>query len=55
MCLKSDTFVSECSEVTCLVKNESSMYVGGDGAKELVLICDHVHFSSENEWTKDCL
>ncbi len=29
------------------------MYFGDDGGKELVIICDHVHFSRENEWTKD--
>ncbi len=30
------------------------MYIGDDGAKELVVICDHVHFSHKNEWTQDC-
>ncbi len=36
VCLKNDIFVSECSEDMCL---------GDNGAKELVIICDHVHFS----------
>ncbi len=36
MCLKNDIFVSECSEDMCFVKNGSSMYLGDDGAKELV-------------------
>ncbi len=54
MCLKNDIFVSECSEDMCLVKNESNMYLGEDGARELVIICDHVHFSCKNEWTQDC-
>ncbi len=30
------------------------MYLGDDEVKELVLICDHVHFSCKNEWTKNC-
>ncbi len=30
------------------------MYVGDYGEKELVIICDHVHFSQKNEWTQDC-
>ncbi len=25
-----------------------------DGTKELVRICDHVHFSRKNKWTQDC-
>ncbi len=54
MCLKNDVFVSECSEGMCLVKNGSSVYLGDDWAKELVIICDHVHFSHKNEWTQDC-
>ncbi len=37
----------------CLLKNRSHMYLGDNGAKELVIICDHVHFSRKNEWTKD--
>ncbi len=50
-------FVSKCSEATCLscLKNGSNMYLGDDGAKELVKICDHVHFCHKNEWTQDCL
>ncbi len=55
MCLKNVIFVSECSKEMCLVKNGSSMYVGDDGTKELVIICDHVHFSRKSEWTNDCL
>ncbi len=47
-------FVSECSEDMCLVKNGSNLYLGDDGAKELVIICDRVHFSHKNEWTQDC-
>ncbi len=38
--------------VSC--ENGSSMYRGDDGVKELVKICDHVHFSHKNEWTRDC-
>ncbi len=48
------TLVSECSEDMCLVKSRSNLYLGGDGTKELVKICDHVHFSHKNEWTQDC-
>ncbi len=47
-------FVSECSEDMCLVKNGSNMHLGDDGAKELVIICDHVHFSLKNKGTQDC-
>ncbi len=36
------------------VKNGSSMYLGDDGAKELVLICNHVHFFHKNELTYNC-
>ncbi len=46
--------MSECSEDMCLVKNGSSMYLGDNGAKELVIICDHVYFFHKNEWTRDC-
>ncbi len=45
MCLLNAIFVSECSGDMCLVKNESSMYLDDYGAKELVIICDRVHFS----------
>ncbi len=38
----------------CLVKNGSNMYLGHDEAKELVIICDHIHFFPKNEWTQDC-
>ncbi len=38
----------------CLVKNGSSVYLDDDGVKELVIICDQVHFSYKNEWIKDC-
>ncbi len=38
-------FVSECLEDMCLVKNGSNMYLGDVGAKELIIICDHVNFS----------
>ncbi len=31
------------------------MYLGDDGMKELVIICDHIHFSHKNEWTASCL
>ncbi len=51
--LKNVIFVSEWSEDTCLVKNGSNMYLGDDGEKELVIICDHVYFFHRNEWTKD--
>ncbi len=30
------------------------MYFGENRSKELVMICDHVHFSHNNEWTQDC-
>ncbi len=30
------------------------MYLGDDGVKSLVVICDRVHFSHKTEWTKDC-
>ncbi len=46
--------VLECSEDMCLAKDESNMYLGDDGAKELVIICDQVHFSHKNEWTQGC-
>ncbi len=36
------------------VKSGSNKYLGDDGAKELVIIYDHVHFSCKNKWTKDC-
>ncbi len=52
MCLKNTIFVSECLEDVCLVTNESNMYLGDDEAKELVIICDHVHFSHKSEWTQ---
>ncbi len=35
-------------------KNGSNMYLGDNGLKELVIICDHVHFSHKNGWTQDC-
>ncbi len=54
VCLKNAIFVSECSEDMCLVKNGSNLYLGDDEEKELVTICDHVHFSHKNEWTQDC-
>ncbi len=48
-------FVSECLEDACLVKkNGSILYLGNDGVKELVIICDYVHFFCKNEWTQDC-
>ncbi len=31
------------------------MYLDDDRVKDLVIICDHVHFSHKNERTKDCL
>ncbi len=51
MCLKNAIFVSE---DMCLVENGSNMYLSDDGVKELVIICDHIHFSYKNEWTQDC-
>ncbi len=51
---KNAIFVSECSEM-CPVKNGSNMHLVDDGAKELVIICDHVHFSHKNEGTQDSL
>ncbi len=38
----------------CPVKNGSNMYLGDDGVKALVIICDRVHFSLKNEKTQDC-
>ncbi len=52
MCLKNDIFLSECSGNSCLLKNGSSMFLDDNGAKELLIICDHVHFSHKNELTK---
>ncbi len=46
--------MSECSEDVCLVKNGSNTYLGDAGAKELVIICDHGHFSHKNERSRDC-
>ncbi len=40
MWLKNDIYVSECSEDISLVKNGSILYLGDDGANELVIICD---------------
>ncbi len=42
--------MSECLEEMCLVKNGSHMYVGEDGAKELVIISSY-----KNKWTASCL
>ncbi len=53
MCLKNAIFMFECSEDKRLVKNWSTTYLGDDEAKELVIICDHSHFSCEDKWTKD--
>ncbi len=53
-CLNNVILVSECSEDMCLMENGSNVYLGDDGVKELVIICDHVHFSHKNEWTQDC-
>ncbi len=33
---------------------KSSVYLGDDGAKELVIIYDHLYFSRKNELTQDC-
>ncbi len=52
VCLKNVIFVSECLEDTSLVKNGSNMYLSHDGVKELVIICDHVHFCYRNEMTQ---
>ncbi len=35
------------------VSEKCHMYLGDDGAKELVLMCDHVDFSHKNKWTED--
>ncbi len=40
--LKIAMFVSECSEDVCLVKNGCDIFFGDSGAKELVIISDHV-------------
>ncbi len=36
-------FVSECSE------DGSNKYLGDNGAKELVIIGNHIHFSDKND------
>ncbi len=54
MCLENVIFVSECSKDMCLVKNGSNTYFGNDRVKELVIICDHAHFSHKMEKTQDC-
>ncbi len=54
MCLKKDIFVSECSEDMCLVKNGSNMYLGDDGAKESVIICEGIYLSRKNNRTQAC-
>ncbi len=46
--------MSECSEDMCFVKNGSNMYLGDDGMKEMIIICDHVYFSHKTGWTQDC-
>ncbi len=38
----------------CLVKNGSSVCLGDDGLKELIIICDCGYFFHKNEWTEDC-
>ncbi len=40
--------MSECSEDLCLVKNGSNMYFGDEWTKELITVCDHVHFSRKS-------
>ncbi len=47
-------FLNQNVQKICLVKNDSSMYPGDNGAKELVVICDHVYFFHKNEWTQNC-
>ncbi len=54
VCLKNVIFVSKCSKDVCLVKNGSNMYLGDNWKKKYVIICDHVNFFHENEWTQDC-
>ncbi len=54
MCLKNVILALECAEDICLVKNGSNMYLGEAEVKELVIICDHIHFSHKNKWTPDC-
>ncbi len=44
--------MSECLIDMCLAKIVTNLYPGDDEAKDLVLICDHVHFSHKNKWTK---
>ncbi len=47
--IKSPDFISECLEDMRLMKNGSKMYLCDDEAKELVIICGHVHFFRKNE------
>ncbi len=55
ICLSENVIlVSECLEDVCFVKNGSNMYLGDDGTKELVIICDHIHLSHKNERSQDC-
>ncbi len=51
MHLRNAIFESEFLEDMCLVNNGSNMYLGDDGVKELLIICDHVYLSHKNEWT----
>ncbi len=41
-------------KICVLGENGSNIYLGDNEAKELLIICDHFHFSSKNEWTQDC-
>ncbi len=52
MCLKNAILVSECSGDMCLVKNGSSMYLGDVEMKEVVIICDHIHFLDKIEQSR---
>ncbi len=33
---------------------KNGVHLADDGVKELVIICDQVHFSSKNKWTSEC-
>ncbi len=44
--------MTECLEDMCRVKM-APICIFDDGAKELVIICDHVHFYHKSEWTQD--
>ncbi len=45
MCVWKMPILHQIVQNLCFVKNGSNMYLGDNGAKELVIIYDHVHLS----------